>query len=218
MRTFGIMALTLGAAVVIAAPAHAQQGLRGRGAGFGGFGGYGLLSNKSVQQELKLEGEQAEKVSKIVTEINAKTREKTQDFPQEEQRTKGAELRRAANEEIKAAVKSELKAEQITRLEQIIRQNQGLQAFLDPTTAEKLNLTGDQKSKLRELAQETGKKAQELFQSAGDDRQAAMEKGQALRKEAVEKAIASLTDDQKNSWKELTGEPFQVKFERRPNN
>lgn len=85
MRTFGIMALTLGAAVVITAPTAQAQGFRG---GFGGAGGYGLLSNKSVQQELKLEGEQAEKVSKIVSEINAKTREKMQDIPQEERREK----------------------------------------------------------------------------------------------------------------------------------
>lgn len=45
-----------------------------------------------------------------------------------------------------------------------------------------------------------------------------MGKLQALRKEALEKVVASLTDDQKKSWKELTGEPFEIKFERRPNN
>src|SRR5687767_3106180 len=100
MRTFGIMALTLGMAVTIAAPVQAQ-GFRGRG--FGG-GGYALLSNKSVQQELKLEAAQAEKVSKIVSDINAKTREKIQDIPQEERREKVAELMRASNEEAKAAV------------------------------------------------------------------------------------------------------------------
>lgn len=217
MRTFGIMALTLGAAVVITAPTAQAQGFRG-GFGGAGFGGYGLLSNKSVQQELKLEGEQAEKVSKIVSEIGAKTREKLQDIPQEERREKSAGIQRAANEEIKAAVKGDLKAEQITRLEQIIRQNQGLQAFADPTIAEKLSLTGDQKAKIREIGQEITEKSRELFQSAGEDRQAAMGKFQALRKEALEKVVASLTDDQKKGWKELTGEPFEIKFERRPNN
>ncbi len=56
-----------------------------------GFGvGYStLLGNKSVQQELKLEGEQAEKISKSVSEINAKAREKSRDLPQEERREKG---------------------------------------------------------------------------------------------------------------------------------
>ncbi|WP_406697168.1 hypothetical protein V5E97_39880 [Singulisphaera sp. Ch08] len=214
MRTFGIMALTLGAAVVITTPAQAQFG---RGGGFG-FTGYSLLSNKSVQQELKLEGDQAEKVSKIVNEISAKTREKLQDIPQDEQREKGAELRRAAEEETKAAVKGDLKAEQITRLEQIIRQTQGLFAFADPTTAEKLSLTDDQKSKFRELVRENGEKMREIRQNAGDDRQAAMEKLRELRKESLEKVHAALTDDQKKAWKELTGEPFEVKFERRPNN
>jgi Spy/CpxP family protein refolding chaperone len=214
MRTFGIMALSLSAAVLIAAPVQAQ-GFRGRGMG---GGGYSLLSNKSVQQELKLEGAQAEKVSKIVTDIGAKYREKIQDIPQEERREKLPELMRASNEEAKAALKGELKPEQTTRLEQIIRQQQGVQAFADPATAEKLNLTADQKSKLREINQESGEKMREIFSSAGDDRAAAMEKFQALRKESLEKAHATLTDDQKKTWKELTGEPFEVKFERRPNN
>lgn len=216
MRTFGIMALTLAAAIVSAAPAQAQ-GPRGRG-GMGFGGGYTLLGNKSVQQELKLEGEQAEKISKTVSEINAKAREKSQDLPQEERREKGAEIFRAANEEVKAIAKAELKAEQLTRLEQIIRQNQGLQAFADPATAEKLSLTDDQKSKVREIAQESGTKMREIFQDAGGDRQAAGEKFRALQKESLEKALATLTDDQKKTWKELTGEPFEVKFEFRQRN
>jgi Spy/CpxP family protein refolding chaperone len=215
MRTFGIMALTLGAAVLIAAPVQAQ-GFRGRG--MGGGGGYMLLSNKSVQQELKLEGDQAEKVSKIVTDIGAKFREKIQDIPQDERREKMPELMRASNEEAKSALKGELKPEQTTRLEQIIRQQQGVQAFADPTTAEKLKLTADQKAKIQEINQESGEKMREIFSSAGDDRAAAMEKMQTLRKESFKKAHAALTDDQKKSWKELTGEPFEVKFERRPNN
>lgn len=215
MRTFGIMALTLGAAVLISAPVQAQ-GFRGRG--MGGGGGYMLLANKSVQDELKLEGAQAEKVTKIVTDIGAKLREKAQDIPQDERREKMPELMRASNEEAKTALKGELKPEQVTRLEQIIRQQQGIQAFADPATAAKLNLTDDQKSKIREIGQESGEKMREIFSNAGDDRAAAMEKMQALRKESLEKAQATLTDDQKKTWKELTGAPFEVRFERRANN
>ena len=37
-----------------------------------------------------------------------------------------------------------------------------------------------------------------------------------LRKEKQEAALKVLTDDQKKSYKELTGEPFEMKFERRP--
>ena len=50
----------------------------------------------------------------------------------------------------------------------------------------------------------------EIQQSAGDDRQAAMQKIQALRKETNTKVMALMTDDQKKTWKEMTGEPFEI--------
>ena len=55
----------------------------------------------------------------------------------------------------------------------------------------------------------------ELFQSAGDDRQAAMAKVQTLRKETNTKVMALMTEDQKKTWKEMTGEPFEVAFQPR---
>ena len=43
-----------------------------------------------------------------------------------------------------------------------------------------------------------------------------MKKIADLRKQATEKAVAVLTDEQKKSWKDLIGEPFEVKFEPPP--
>ena len=40
-----------------------------------------------------------------------------------------------------------------------------------------------------------------------------MKKITELRKEANDKATALLTEDQKKSWKDLTGEPFEYKPE-----
>jgi hypothetical protein len=58
----------------------------------------------------------------------------------------------------------------------------------------------------------------EIQQSAGDDRQAAMQKMTALRKETLTKVMAMMTDDQKKTWKEMTGEPFTMPApQRRPN-
>jgi hypothetical protein len=212
MRTLGIMVLTLGTAAALTAPAQAQ-GFRGRGM----MGGYMLLSNKSVQQELKLDDQQVEKANKVVEEVGAKAREKMQDIPQEERREKGAQVFREANEEIKAALKDVIKPGQITRLEQISRQVAGIQAFSDPAVESKLKLTSEQKSKIEDISRDTMERGREIFTNAGDDRAAAMEKLTALRKESFGKALAVLTDDQKKTWKELTGEPFEVKFEPRPN-
>src|SRR4051812_416840 len=74
MRTFGKMALAFALLATTSAPAWAQGG-RGFGGGFGGGGM--LLTNKGVQQELKVSDDQATKLSALA----------------EEQRTKGQEQR-----------------------------------------------------------------------------------------------------------------------------
>jgi hypothetical protein len=42
------------------------------------------------------------------------------------------------------------------------------------------------------------------------------QKRRTITKEYTTKAMDSLTADQKAAWKDLTGEPFEVKFEGRP--
>jgi hypothetical protein len=40
-----------------------------------------------------------------------------------------------------------------------------------------------------------------------------MTKMAALRKETMDKVTSVLTEDQKKTWKEMTGQPFEIKFE-----
>ncbi len=53
----------------------------------------------------------------------------------------------------------------------------------------------------------------EIFQNAQGNFREAGEKAGALRKETMEKVMALLTDEQKKAWKDMTGEPFEVRFE-----
>ena len=79
---------------------------------------------------------------------------------------------------------------------------------------EKLKLTDEQKGKIKDINEESGKKMRELFQGGfGEETQ---KKLADLRKDSMEKASGVLTADQKKSWQEMTGKPFEVKFERRP--
>ncbi|MHC5539373.1 hypothetical protein ACYOEI_14235 [Singulisphaera rosea] len=207
----------LAAILMVSTAAQAQGQGGGRfGGGMGGRGGYALLSNKGVQKELKLSDDKAEKVTAAVTEINAKLREKMQEIPQEERREKMPELMKAHNEEVKAAVKDLLTAEQFARLDQIVLQQRGLEAFADAKVKEKLSLSSDQAAKIQDISEDTREQSREIMQSFQDDREGAMQKMATLRKESFEKAAALLSDDQKKSWKEMTGEPFEVRFERRP--
>lgn len=206
----------LAAVLMVSTPAQAQGQGGGRFGGGFGRGGYTLLSNKGVQKELKLSDEKAEKVSAAVSEITAKLREKTQGLSQEERREKMPEILKATNDEVKAAVKDLLSAEQFARLDQIVLQQRGLDAFADAKVKEKLKLTDDQAAKIQDIAEDSREQGREIFQSFQDDREGAMKKLATLRKESSEKAAALLSADQKKTWKEMTGEPFEVRFERRP--
>jgi len=218
MKTFGRMALACGVVALLVVPASAQQGRGGRG--FGG-GGAALLSNKSVQKELKVTDEQAEKLNTLASEMRAKQREEFQnlgDLSQEERREKMQELARSRAAELAKGMGGILKPEQIKRFEQIQLQQSGASAFSSPRVQEGLKLTDDQKAKLREINEESGQAMRDAFQDFQSDREGAMKKLAELRKQATEKAVGVLTDEQKKSWKEMAGEPFEIVPEPRQEN
>ncbi|HEY2155551.1 MAG TPA: Spy/CpxP family protein refolding chaperone [Isosphaeraceae bacterium] len=214
MRTFGKLMLAFGACALMAAPAWAQGG-----GGFGmGGGGAMLLSNKSVQKELKVSDEQAEKLNTLATDTMAKNRERFQGFQDLSPEERQSKMREA-QAELHKGLDGVLKPEQVVRFKQVEIQVAGFNAFGTPRVQEALKLTDEQKTKVREISDEArgAMPSREDFQS---DREAAMKKRAEISKGATEKVTALLTEDQKKSWKDLTGEPFDYKPEapRRPNN
>ena len=208
---FVLVTILAGALV---APALGQPPFGGRGGGFGGPGM--LLQNKGVQKELKLSDEQIQKI----TDLTQKIRDKHKDdfaalekLDQQERREKGMELFRSIGEETNKELASVLKPEQSKRLKQISIQQRGSQAFNEEDVQTTLKLTDDQKDKIKTLNEDAGKEMREIFQNAQGNFREAGEKAGALRKETMEKVLALLTDEQRKSWKEMTGEPFEVKFE-----
>jgi len=214
MRTLGRLALSLGAVALLASPAMAQ-----RGGGFGG-GGYGaLLTNKGVQKELKLGDDQVTKADKVAADIREKMmglREKLQDVPQEERGEKMAELMKSINDDAKKSLADVLKPDQVKRLDQIRLQQNPAQSLAEADVQKSLKLTDDQKDKIKAINTESGTQMREIFQSAQNDREGAMKRIAELRKETTAKVTGLLTADQKATWKEMTGEAYEVKFEPRP--
>jgi len=210
MRMLGKAVLALGVAALLAGPAQAQ-GFRG---GFGGGSLSFLATNKGVQKELKVSDDQAQKIQQWSQEFGEKMREKFQEIPQEERREKMPALMREMNEQAQKDLKGILKDDQMTRLEQIALQQRGPEAAMnDPKLAEKLKLTDDQKSKIRTILEDSRAQmpSRDDFQN---DREAAMKKMADVRKESREKVMNVLTSEQKETWKEMTGAPFEVRFER----
>lgn len=216
MRRFGRLFLTVGAVALMAAPAWAQQ----RGGFGGGFGGGGfILMAPNVQKDLKLTDEQVGKVQETLESVRDKHQDEfaaLRDLPQEERFKKARALSKTTTDEVKQALA--FTPEQSKRFDQINLQQRGYQAFADPEMQDKLKLSDEQKSKIREIGASTRERSEEIRKSFQEDREGAMKKMNELRKENLDKALAVLTDHQKKTWKDLTGEPIEVRFERRPNN
>jgi hypothetical protein len=227
MRSISKVAVVLGVAVVLAVPALAQQRQQGQqGRGGGGFGGglAGLIENVGVQQELKLDNEQVEKAKAAVDKVREKhsdDRAKLQDLSQEERREKRSAINQAVSEETMKALENVLKPEQIKRFKQIDLQRRGAEAFTEPEVQTALKLTGAQKEKIKTIAADAAQERRGLFQDAGNPGQGGANRGgeeaqkkmAVLHKATVEKVSAVLTDDQKQTWKEMIGQPFEVHFQ-----
>jgi hypothetical protein len=199
--------VVLVAAVValMASPALGQQRQRGgRGAGGGQMGPSQLLTQKSVQEELKLSEDQIKEITAF-NQKQAEARRGLRDLDQEERQKKTREM----NQEAQKTMAKILKPEQSKRLQQISLQVQGSRAFSNATVAKELNLTDDQKKQLQEIQRETMEKTRDLFQGGGGDRQEMAKKMQELQKDATTKAMKVLSSEQKTKWKEMTGEPFK---------
>jgi len=215
MRRLGFTALTLAALALSASSASAQ------GFGRGMMGGPGmLLGNKGVQKEIKATDEQVTKLDALASETREKmteARSKLEGLEQDERRQKMTEINREITAGIMTSLGSILKPEQVKRFEQISLQSSGVMAFSNPKVVEGLKITEEQKEKLKGINESANEQRREIMQGFQDDREGTMKKLADFNKELLGKVAALMTDDQKKTWKEMTGEPYEVKFEARPN-
>jgi Spy/CpxP family protein refolding chaperone len=217
----------LGLVLILAGPALAQRGQGGGGRG--GFGGPGMLiQNQSVQKELKLTDDQIQKIKDATTSINEKhkdERDAVRSLQGDERREKGQELGKKIANETNEALAGILKPEQSKRLKEITLQRDGPRAFNSEDVQNSLKLTDDQKDKIKTINEDAAKEMREIFPQGGrrgaggggvadaNVFKESMTKMAALNKETMEKISSVLTDDQKKAWKDMTGQPFEIKFE-----
>ena len=209
MSFFGKLGLTLGALALLVSPALAQ----GRG-GFGG-GAAGFLMAPNAQKDLKLTDAQVAKVQETLREIRQTHQadySALRDASPDVRLAKMTTLNETVSDEVKKALS--LSAEQSRRFDQISLQAHGLQAFANSTVEEKLKLTADQKSKIHEIVEATRTSFAGAFNkdASQQERTEARNKRAATQKQNTTKVQALLTDDQKQAWKELTGEPIEIQY------
>ena len=126
------------------------------------------------------------------------------------------EMSKELNTEANTAAKEFLKPEQMNRLHQIHHQVQGAQAFTDEHVQSKLKLTDAQKSDIDSIVQASNTEMRALFQNMQSDPEGTRAKIAEHRKETLAKVESKLTDEQKTTYKEMLGAPFEIKYEPRP--
>lgn len=222
------------AAAVIAAmavPALAQRPGGGGGGAMMGFGGGGgmnvkslLATNTALQEELKVTDEQVKALKEFADEQQKEMAKFGFGGGDEEEQLARAKANVKAMEDRIAFYKKTLTPTQTKRIGQIEKQVLGMAAFSNAKIAAELKMTDDQKAKVKELNEELQKETRELFGRGGgggafdpEAMQEMQKKMKALRDEAMEKLEKGLSDDQKKTWKEMVGAPFDTaKLMQRP--
>jgi Spy/CpxP family protein refolding chaperone len=185
-------------------------------------GGAFLLQNAQVQKELKLTEEQIAKIKEIneaVRPPSGADRPNFQEMTAEQRQEFFAEMRKKGEEAAKKASEA-LNADQNARFKQIqlqmqIRMQGNSTLAQNEELAKSLKLTDDQKSALKTIADESGKRMGDLFRSMGpqaseDDRTKAREEMATLRTETDAECLAVLTDEQKAQLEKLQGPKFEL--------
>jgi hypothetical protein len=215
MPTSAKLALAFAVVVSVAAPARAQPpGSFGPGRM---TGGWTMLRNKSVQHEIRATPEQARRLDALFKEMQAKGRDeatKAREVAPEDRGARFLEFQRGQQGLLRKGLADILKPEQVKRFDQIDVQQAGVGAFAMPRVARALRLTDDQKGQLQKINQEMFSGMRGAGGDFQKDTRPPADKVAEARAWGLAKSIAVLTDDQKATWRDLTGEPFDLKVER----
>ena len=178
-----------------------------------------MLLNRSVRAELKLTDEQVGKLVKAgeaMREQHGDEFKKLRELDGKERRAKREELLKSIREDGQKTAAAILTPEQLTRFQQIQRQQHALHALTTPEIRASLKLSDEQVEQIKTLDADSHKAMRAAFEGAeeGDgNRRKRFEKVRGERRDATARALALLTDEQKAAWKDLTGEPFEVKWD-----
>jgi Spy/CpxP family protein refolding chaperone len=161
-----------------------------------------LLRQQSVQDDLKITEAQGRKIHAFADKQWKKAQSLSNSS--EAERDRAFEAMAKANQDF---LKNTLTPEQVKRLNEIAMQVAGLLWVMRSDVATALNLTDDQKQKIRALHREAHKEAQEALRSNNGAVEEA--KSHEMRQNNRKRLMSVLTEEQKTKWREMAGTPFR---------
>jgi hypothetical protein len=213
MKTLCNVVLSLSLVTSLALPALAQRQQFGSELG----DPFVLLQNEGVQKEMHLTTDQAQKVKEIARSVRKQHEAdfaSVRDADFEERAIRLRQLTKTTAATLTKALGDVLQPDQIKRFQQIMLQQRGAEAFSEPEIRIALKLTRAQQDQLRMLIADGLDEMRDQFRfgPGSASAQAAREIFVAVRKKTMDKAVGVLNDEQKKTWKEMTGEPVEVKL------
>ncbi len=224
MAIVTLLAGALAALAVTQPPGGGRRAQGGRPPGpfrgapmmFGGGGPMmmlGLLNNPQVRQELELTEKQSTKLQQLVNQLREKFRGlglQLRDLSPEEQ----AKRLETIKAEVEKELEKVLNEQQLKRFKQISLQVQGYGALAQTDVAKEVGLTEGQLKQVREILRESAEKRNAILrQGATGKPQARFQEMLKIRQWVNEQIEKLLTEQQKNKWKELIGEPFKLELQ-----
>jgi len=206
--------VAVGMVAALASPAWAQQQQRTpapRGAG-AALGGFNLITVPAVQKELKLDDAQVKKADALAERMKQRfgvDRAKLKGLSPDEQLKRLPTVAGPHYEEGMKGLRGFLRPEQVDRFDQILFQQRGPIAMLEPKIAQTLQITNEQAQKVAELFAQARNEQRAAVQAAGKDQGAAVVKVESIAADANIKAAGLLSPEQRRTWTRLTGEPFR---------
>lgn len=181
MRKYGLF--LVGTLLVFSSVALVD-GQQGKGKGKGGFGGFGGFRPETPFDILNR--------AEVKKELEVSD-EQTDKLPAE----------------MMTAISRVLTPKQFKRFSQINLQRRGVNAFKDASVQKSLKLSGEQKTSITGILDETTKELAELRKGGGGFGKGTGEKSAKIRAEAKEKIFNVLTKEQRTTWRGMVGEEFK---------
>ena len=218
-----VVSLAWAASQAAAQPPEGEggRGMRRGGMTFAPAGGARVLLLESVQKDLQLTADQVEKLKEVVKTTGQSMREALaglRDLSPEDRMAKRREMREKMETQAKEArktVEAILTPSQIERFKQIRLQVAGPGALHDPEVAKALDISKEQREKIRGLMEKVRGERGGLRNLDPEDRRQKMaelrEKLQKARQGAMKAILDVLTPEQRTKLEKLEGKKIELK-------
>lgn len=165
-----------------------------------------------VSQSLKLNEDQINRLNQLTTKMQTQFRsdfDKLGTLPEKDRFGKYNELNTRFQTEWMSGARDIFNEQQLNRYHQLQWQSDPFSAFSNPDLQKKLNLTDEQRTKLREQMDWSNQQTTNLSKLQGD---AAIKAHTEFLRERQNRVNQFLNQDQQRIWREMTGDPFEFRF------